>query len=64
LWSWEKGIRGGGKVGSLLLVFHFPIRLLPPELWNPSISTALVSDVFLGLVTDRHHSPFLLLSAC
>jgi hypothetical protein len=29
-----KGIRGGGKVGNLLLVFHFSIRLLPPELWK------------------------------
>jgi len=24
----------GGKVGNLLLVFHFSIRLLPPELWK------------------------------
>ena len=30
----RKGIRGGGKVGNLLLVFHFSIRLLPPELWK------------------------------
>jgi hypothetical protein len=32
--SERKGIRGGGKVGNLLLVFHFSIRLLPPELWK------------------------------
>src|SRR6266513_2408907 len=30
----RKGIRGGGKVGNLLLVFHFSIRLLPLELWK------------------------------
>src|SRR6202030_3670970 len=34
LGSGRKGIGGGGKVGNLLLVFHFSIRLLPPELWE------------------------------
>jgi hypothetical protein len=44
----RKGIRGGGKVGNLLLVFHFSIRLRRRSCGNVGISPAF-GEISKGL---------------
>src|SRR4051794_6242303 len=54
---WREGNRGGGKVGNLLLVFHFSIRPRRRSCGNVGISPAL-GEISKGLVERVGSLPF------